>query len=125
VPTKATFIKEADAICIRTDSTVLRKIKELAKAHPALIKQLSEKAAAEKAVTLVALPEIQREAEGLGALTPPKGDAKEMKQFVSEIETGVREVEKDPARFTNDYGAFLHTSEFGTKYGFKSCNEPL
>lgn len=124
-PTRAEFIKEADAICIRTDAIVLRKVKELAKAHPAWASDLSKKSAGSEVITLITAPEIKKEAEGLASLTPPDGDGKMMSRYVAEIETGVREIERDPTRFTNDFGAFRRVNEVGTKYGFKSCNEPL
>lgn len=124
-PSKAEFIKQADDICVRMDATVLRGIKNLAKKYPALTKNVPEDAALEKAVSVVALPEIQKEAEEISALRAPKGDEQRIKAYAAEIEAGVNAAKKSPSKFTNDYGPFKRINEVGTAYGFKSCNEPL
>jgi hypothetical protein len=120
-PSKAEFIKRADAICRHTDQTILVGLRNFTQRRP------GAEGLPKKVIATVALPAIQKEAEEIGSLAPPAGDEQKLRKFVSEIEAGVKEAEQGDVErtFNNDHGTFRRVNKLGTAYGFNACNEPL
>jgi hypothetical protein len=118
--TKAEFIKQADAICEQTDETVLAGMKQAAKLGVGKQK-LSPKQ--EKALVLLGLTSVRKEAEELAELGAPSGDEAQIAAIVKGIETAVTEAEREP--INNLGSSFTEVNKMAAKYGFKGCSEPL
>lgn len=114
-PTKAEFIKQADAICRAADEA---QLPALAKAE----KQASgESNAARTAVMLMAgLEPIEKEAKEIAALAVPEGDGDQLEAIVDGIESAVEEVE---AKGSKGSSAFVTVNRLSAQYGFRACSE--
>lgn len=121
-PTKAEFIKQADAICKKQDN---RKGKEI---EDFLLK------AGEKTLTIaqqgematdVILPPLRTEADELAELDVPEGDEDTVDAIFDEFDELVAKLEKNPlplAQTTlNREDPFAKVAEKAGKYGFKAC----
>jgi hypothetical protein len=119
-PTKAAFIKRADAICKQADDEQTKALEEAAKKGS--LGKLSSAEQLNLAVKL-GLPPIQKEAGELGELTPPSGDESEVKAFVEAIEEAAKKAEADPSLLSGNAGAFNKADQMGESYGFEDCAE--
>jgi hypothetical protein len=121
--TKASFIRQGDAICDKTDKTQEAELKAYLKKDP---NAQSTKAGQSKMVLAVGLPPIQREAEELAALGAPSADAKKVEAIVEGIEEAVEKGEKDPSSvLTGSKNPFAQVDKLAAEYGFKACNNAL
>lgn len=123
-PSKAAFIKTADAICVKADAAQTKAL-----AHFKKVNSLASKNTrwSEQAVVRAGLPAIRVEAEELGTLTPPSGDEAAIEAIVKGIEEGVKKSQAKPILLlqTNSAGPFTATVKAAEKYGFKACARPL
>jgi len=121
-PSKAEFIKQADAMCNGMDKAIYGKLQDLERSYP---NGRPNEVLLEKFLLAVILPAIQEEAGELRALSAPKGDEKTVQGIASGIEAGIKKAEEDPASTVTDLrGPFSHAIGLATEYGFKVCNEP-
>jgi len=120
-PTKAAFIKQADAICKKADDEQTKALEELAN-NKGSLEKLSSAEQLDLAVEL-GLPPIQKEGEKLGELTPPAGDEGQVEAFVETIEEATKKAEADPSLLTSGAGPFEKADKLGKSYGFKACSE--
>jgi hypothetical protein len=119
-PTKAAFIKQADAICKEADAEQTKALEELAKKGS--LEKMSDAEQLDLAVEF-GLPPIQKEEAKLGELTPPAGDEGEVKAFVKSIEEATKKAEADPSLLTAGAGPYKQADKLGKSYGFKDCAE--
>jgi hypothetical protein len=118
-PTKAAFIKEADAICRRTDAKQLGALEKYAKGHN--LYSLNKPQQAKLAVA-VGVPAIRTEAKELGELAPPDGDEARIQAVVQGIEEAADEGEAHPTSMgTGPTNAFIDVNRLTKQYGFKDC----
>lgn len=117
--TKAEFIKQADAICKKMDSSmpsvIGRAQKEQEGVHASAAK-------VDEAIAIAGLQLVQREAEELGELSPPTGDKATIAAILNGIDRAIVATEKDP---TGAHNAFAEVEKMAAEYGFKECSEPL
>jgi hypothetical protein len=118
--TRETFIKQADAICAKTDETQTKGIEAHA---PKNAKTLSD-AEKERLLQKFALPPIRQEAKELAALSAPEGEAAAFQSFVEAIERAVGKAEADPHSVLIGSGPFAPVEDMGGKFGFTVCNTP-
>jgi hypothetical protein len=115
--TKATFIKQADAICAKADSVQRQAVE----AHS---KSRTSEAEEEELLRKFGLPPIQAEAEELGDLEAPAGDQAKVNLIVKGIKAAVVKAEADPASVLTSTGPFAGVEKLAGEYGFKVCNSP-
>jgi hypothetical protein len=119
-PTKAAFVKQADAVCKQADDEQTKGLEEAAKQGS--LNKMSSAEQLDLAVE-VGLPPIQKEAEELGELTPPAGDEGEVEAFVKSIEEATKKAEADPSLLNGGSGPFKKADQMGKSYGFEACAE--
>jgi hypothetical protein len=122
-PTRAAFIKRADAVCERTDGEQKKGQIAFSEEHP----KNSTKPLEEEAVLTVGLPPVLEEAEELGELTPPQGDEARVEAIVKGLEEAVKKAEAKPSVLLREgsSGPFAEVFKLAREYGFKACATPL
>lgn len=120
-PTKAAFIKQADAICAKADKEQEASLRSYAKTHP--LGELSAGKQLEAAVRL-GLPPLKQEATELGELTPPTGNEKQVERVVKEIEGALTKAESDPKLLvSSNTTPFNKPDKIAKEYGFHACSD--
>lgn len=119
-PTKAVFIKEADAICSKADAKLSEEITEYAKENgiPLEEEEPSEDDQA-KILEAVVFPNISMQAEELEALTPPEGEEDKVEEITSTLSDEVSEAEENPGDVSED--TLEGATEKAQAYGLKTC----
>jgi hypothetical protein len=119
-PTKAVFIKEADAICSKADAKLSEEITEYAKENniPLTEEEPSEDDQA-KILEAVVFPNISVQAEELEALTPPEGEEDKVEEITSTLSDEVAEAEENPGDVSED--TLEGATEKAQAYGLKTC----
>jgi hypothetical protein len=120
--TKAEFIKQADAICEKTDKVQEAGLKAYLQKKP---EAQSTKAGQSKMVLAVGLPPIQTEAEELAELGAPSGDEAKVAAIVDGIEKAVEKGEAEPGSLLTGSSPFTEVDKLAGEYGFKACNNAL
>jgi hypothetical protein len=92
-PTKAQFVKTANAICVRAENERGKALKT-SPLEP-LKKKLST-AQLNEVILVSALPPIRGMAEDLSKLTPPEGEEQEVEEIVESLDAAVKRSEKKP-----------------------------
>jgi hypothetical protein len=123
-PTRAEFMKRAEAICERTDEAQKAAIEDFRKKFPKADSSISWE---ERLIVTAGLPPIQTEAEELGDLPVPSGDEEEMKAIVESMEEAVDEARKSPSSMLekDSVGPFTEVFKLAKEYGFKACATPI
>jgi hypothetical protein len=117
--TKAEFVKQADAICTKTDEDLLAALETAGKAAEGKTASKGEK----EAVAMLGLARVQKEAEEIGELQPPSGDEGKASAIVKGIEEGVKKAEANPLQLSE--AQFEKAGKLAAAYGMKACAEPL
>lgn len=117
-PTKAEFVKQADAICAATDATQRKGLAAYQQKNPG---SGSDEAGQGKAIVEVGLPPIRREVEELAALEAPSGDEEKIEALVAEIEKAIEKSEANPTLLLGAGNPFGRATQLATDYGFKAC----
>lgn len=113
---KAQFVKEADAICKKTEL----EQEKLVNKYYVRLNPNELKAKGEKLVRLAALPPLQTQAEELSELPLPEQGEKEAKAYMKAFEAGLQEAEEDPKSLLEGK-AFADAEAQAAKVGFKVC----
>ena len=119
-PTKAAFIKEADAICGKADAVMTEEITSFAKEKGIPIEK--EEPSEDQEVEIfdaVVLPNVGRQAEEIAALTPPEGDEATVEDITDTLATEV--VEAEEADGVPDESTLEEASKKAKAYGLKTC----
>jgi hypothetical protein len=120
-PTKAVFIKEADAICGAANELINEEIVAFAKKNDIpLEKELSQKQKADLFVAVV-LPNVSKERERIDALTPPTGDEATVAEILDTLGQDVEDAEADPKQATEGKNPLADASKLARAYGMKVC----
>jgi len=121
--TKAELIKQADALCRKTDEIQKQRMSAYTTEHP---EALSSKAALGVAMKEVALPPVHAEIEGIADLGMPPGDDAKLTAILGGMESALRAAEANPnslVSFTE--GPFISPGKLAARYGFKDCAKAL
>lgn len=123
-PTKAEFLRSAEAICVQTDKVQDSELEDFRNKYPEADSSAEWN---EKAVAAAGLPPVLDEAERLDGLTPPSGDEKEIEAIVVGLEEAVQEGMADPGTMLkkDSAGPFTGVVGLARGYGFKACARPL
>lgn len=120
-PTKAAFIKQADAICVKADKAQEVRLNAAAKQHPL---NVASEAELQKLVMGAGMPPIEDEAREIAELTPPVGDAAEIETLVQGIAEAVKNAKANPQSMADEAsGPFSKVDQQAKQYGFKACSE--
>lgn len=114
---KAQYIKQADAICTKTEDR-----------QEALVQKFGEKEKKQTAnseaelVSFAGLPPLQQQVEELSELPPPSTGAAEASAYLKALEDAVKAGREDPAALLGGTeNPFAKAEELGQKFGFKVC----
>lgn len=120
---KADFIDEANAICVKTNQELTKIAEDFAKENTiSEEQQLTEAQVGE--LSKLALPPIIRQFEELRALGIPAGDEKQVNAFFSAAEEAIEKGERNPtAIYGANGGAFAKANQLATDYGLDKCGE--
>jgi hypothetical protein len=119
VPTRAEFVKKANAICVKAEAE-RRKALKTSPLEP-LKKQLNT-AQQNELILQSALPPVREMAEDLAKLTPPAGEEQQVEEFVKGLEAAVRRSEKRPQDALSG-AAFVEVDKKIKTYGLSlSCS---
>ena len=119
-PTKAAFIKEGDEICTDDENELNEEIEAFAKEEGIDLKtdELSSDQETDLFQELV-LPNIGKQAEELGALTPPEGDEETIEELTDTLASEVEEAEDAGGKPGSD--TLAGATKMAKAYGFKAC----
>jgi len=117
-PTKAQFVKEADAICAKGNEEISAQIKESGIDGEPSEAQLIE------VVEEIVIPETAKQGEQISELTPPEGDEETVEEITTALAEGVAEAEEDPAAVTaGGDGPFTEATDLAKAYGLTVCGQ--
>jgi len=119
-PTKAVFIKEADAICGEDETELVKEVESFAKEKGVEIgKEEPSKDLQAELFREVILPNIGRQAEGIAALTPPEGEEETVEDLTDTLSEEVAEAEEESGVPAND--TLAGATKKAKAYGLKVC----
>jgi hypothetical protein len=121
-PTRAEFIKEADAICRKAQKKKSVAQEEYLLRTGANANNPLDLSQQIKLVTTVLLPALRSEAEELSELSAPDPGEEKANAVIEGFQKKVEELEDNPSAMTS-FGAdpFKDVSDKADKYGFKAC----
>lgn len=122
-PTKAAFVKEADAICTTSEKESEAEFEEFSKEHE-LGEGAPSKAQELEIAEQIVIPTIAKQQEEIAALTPPSGDEEEVEEIVDTLGEEIEAAEEDP-RSALESGTFADASRMARDYGMKVCGEEV
>ena len=118
-PSKADYLAEAKEVCQRGNAALTAASKEaIAKVAPG--EKLSGPAIEEFVRTTV-VPTIRNQIKELRAIKPPKGEEGHVEEIYSELDKGLDELEKAPAKLTDGSNVFAAADTLAQKYGISVC----
>lgn len=120
--TKAELIKQGDAICTKSNTTLEKEANEFAKEND-INTQKPTQAQKEEVITEVVAPRVRQQGEEIGELGVPSGDEKQVEAIVAAVETGADELEETPKLLTEGKSPLDKASKLAGAYGFKVCGE--
>jgi hypothetical protein len=114
---KAQYIKQADAICGKTENRQLALMKGFAKRE-----EPPGKSSEEKLVENVGLPPLVTQLEELEELPLPSTGTAEAEDFLVAFGAGIEKGEKDPGLLlTLEPDPFSESKKLAAEFGFKTC----
>jgi hypothetical protein len=118
-PTKAEFVKQADAICQKGSKEIDQKGKALFGGG-----QKPTSAQQKQFATEVLLPNVEQQVSGVDNLTPPKGDEDQVNAIVTTAHAAIEKGKSDPAALLSDKDdPFAKTNKLAREYGLKVCGQ--
>lgn len=121
-PTKAAFIKEADAICAKADKAKIAGMRGFLRENDSVDQMSRGELAA--VVVDVGIPPIEEEVEELRELTAPAGDEETFGAMLDRIEEGIEKAKAHPVDLTAEQtNPFKQANIEGKAYGFVICSE--
>src|SRR5215207_64873 len=115
-PTKAAFIKQADAICSRADEKQEQRLQNYTKKNP--VANIDEDQLV-KLVMSVGMPPLEDEAVEFDELTPPAGDEEKIEAMARGIEAAIEKARANPRSMSNPSASpFRAVDEQARAYGF-------
>jgi hypothetical protein len=122
-PSKAVFIREADAICKKGDAKIQQDFRAFGKEHGFSTGGPSDQEG-EELVHQVLLPNLEKQADQIRALGAPSGDEEQIAAILEALEEGIEEVDAKPKHvFNGSTDPFREANELAAEYGMKVCGE--
>lgn len=116
--TKPEFIRQGDEICLKGNEESKTEVEEFADEKGFDLEKPS-KGQSEELVTEVLVPNLERQAEELSALEPPKSDRKEVDAILSSLDKAIAGLKKDPSTF--GVTSLAEPVRLESAYGFSVC----
>jgi hypothetical protein len=120
-PTKAAFIKQADAVCKAADDELNVELEAFATENGITQKKQPTKAQQIQGYEDVVLPNIKQQGAELGGMTPPEGDEDTVGEIVDALDEGVEDAEADPEQLVEGKNPLAGASSKARAYGLKVC----
>jgi hypothetical protein len=120
--TKAEFIKQANALCLKINREELADAAAWKKSYPGGVAEAE--AHADDALRTVIVPYMRRKAEELGALEPPAEDRAKIDRMVRNLSRASETLDDEGLEALTQSGALEFRQE-ATAYGLKSCGDRL
>jgi hypothetical protein len=118
-PTKAVFIKEADKVCGQAEDELVEEVKDFAKENGIPLEKEPSEAQQGELFRAVILPNIDRQAEEIAALTPPEGDEETVEDLTNTLAEEVAEAEEESGGPAED--TLAGATKKARAYGLKIC----
>jgi len=121
-PTRAAFIRRADAQCSKGNDEETAAIRAYAKEKHAGSAQSPE----EGLLLAVVLPSIRENVERLGGMDAPSGDEGMVQAIVAADEKAIERAEADPSSALSadrSRSPFARGAKLSKRYGFKVCGQ--
>jgi hypothetical protein len=116
---KAQYVKQADAICSKTENRQLKLVGEFNQGKNTPQNQKSE----EELVLFAGLPPLKQQAEELSELPKPSTGAQEVEKYVSTLQSAIEKSEDDPGlMLLSATSPFANPETLARKIGFKACS---
>jgi hypothetical protein len=117
---KASFIRQADAVCSNSDKAQEAKLTQLGQE----VKQGDTKPLDDEELILQAgLPSLRNAIEELSALPLPE-DGGKAEALIEELEAALEETEQSPKLLLEEPSPFTPVAAKARAYGFKVCGNP-
>jgi hypothetical protein len=118
---KATFLKRAEATCIKTYDRIKADYQEFIKKAPG--EPFSTPTEIREYADTVLIPAKQQEVSELRRLGAPNGDEDKVEAILAAYEDSIAKAEEDPnAAVTSTFGVFVKATELAEEYGLKECH---
>ena len=118
--TKAQFLRKANAICVKDNAQMTRRLTAYLDKHAG---RTRGEAIEDKAAATVVLPIRKKEVRLLRALGTPSGEEKYVDRMLTAWEEGIERGEEDPhsLRLGGPEYAFYKSYSMGNDYGLEKC----
>lgn len=114
---KVEFLRQADEICLSTESRIEAAADELVTS-----KQDPSPEEVEEVAINIVVPALESEVAAIGALGAPEGDEDEIQAILDATEAGIAEIEADPQALLDDVPpALREAEELARQYGSQQC----
>jgi hypothetical protein len=120
---KAQFIKQADAICEKSNDKVGSEFESYAKEQGWDENKEPSKKQQEEAITDVVAPSVQTQVDEIKDLGTPAGDEDQVEAMLTAVEEGVETLEEDPSQLTEGKNPLAKGSKLARDYGLEKCGE--
>lgn len=114
--TKSEFLKQGNAICKKgnkvIDSAANKAFPSNQQPSDAEITKFSEDSA---------IPEIQKEIDGIGDLNPPSADEDKVNAILDEAQVALDKAKADPLIFASNNDPFVKANKLANDYGLTEC----
>jgi hypothetical protein len=121
-PTKAEFVKQADALCQKGSKDINAQAHEFFKKEKIAPNEQPTKQQASQLASDIILPNVQKEVDGVDGLTPPKGDEDKVQAVTDAANEAIDKAKQDPtALLSNSSDPFKKANQLATAYGLKVC----
>jgi hypothetical protein len=118
-PSKADYLAKAKAVCQRGNAALTAASQQaIAKVPPG--EKLSGPAI-EEFVRNTVVPTIRNQIKELRAIEAPKGEKGHVEEIYAELDKGLDELEKAPAKLTDGSNVFATADTLAQKYGISVC----
>jgi len=118
--TKAEFIKQADAICLKSTKGIEADFSSFAKERGSFKNAASSKSMAEFSSSTI-LPALSSEAEKLRALGAPGGEEDDVDAILTPFEVGIEERENAGVSGHGANPEIAKANKLAAEYGLKVC----
>jgi hypothetical protein len=114
---KVEFLRQADEICVSTESRIEAAADELVTS-----KRDPKPAEVEKVALGIVVPALESEVAAIGALGAPEGDQAEVSGILDATEAGIAAIESDPRGLVDGPPRELRrAAELARAYGSQEC----
>ena len=122
-PSKALFIKKAEAVCERSHIEEIKEDQEeFIEAHGGNIgAAFDDIDSITEYVDTIAIPHRERLIDELSELGAPSGDEEKVDEILAAYEEGIEVAEEDPERVVVGRGVFQYATDLAKEYGLEEC----